>query len=870
MTDLSGTDVPFEVGHPLAPYFPRLAIEWIRSTPELSHRELEGTIAYVDISGFTKLSERLARLGKSGAEELTATIDTCFVTLLDLAVANGGRLLKFGGDALLVYFSGEAHQARACLAAVEMRRALRVVGRLTVLGQRISLRMSVGVHSGLFNFFLVGESHREFIVTGPAASSVVEMEGTADAGEIVISAATASALKPSLVGQPKGSGYLLRRPPSLPDSPFLAFEQVDSAVDLRQGIPLGLRAALITRTEPEHRRVTVAFIHYDGTDRLIAEAGPEEAARQLHVLVTHVQGAVDRQGVTFLATDADKNGGKIILTAGAPSTAGDDEQRMLLAVREIMDAENPLPIRIGVNQGSVFVGEVGPHYRRTFTVMGDAVNLAARLMAKAAPGEIFTTPELLARSHTGLAATELEPFFVKGKAKPVRAVRVGAKTRDAVAGMAGMADELPFVGRQPELAQLESIATSASSGRGALVEIVGATGVGKSRLATRLREVTADRMQLFAACERYDSSTPYYTVRRLLRGLLELPLEGNDEDLGPMFLAELERRAPDLLPWAPLVGRAIAVTVPETQETLELEEEFRRTKLAENVIALLAVLLPQSGLITIEDVHFMDEASADLFGHLARVVHLTSWLWCLTRRDVGSGFIAPDDTPITRLELGPLNQAEAAELALAATHETPLPDRAIELLVDRSGGNPLFVRELVAAVLNGDALGTLPDSIEDVVVARIDRLPVVDRQLLRRMSVLGQSFSSDLLSEVLEDVPEQHESIWLSLEPFIVHDAFGNLAFRNRCSAIVLITGSRFAGVASCIPGPATPLPAWPHRTATISPGCSPSITSMPSAPRKPGRIRCRQPRRPGPSMPMPRRPSTTNGRLPLVVGCRR
>ena len=123
MTDVTAT-VPVDVGHPLAPYFPRLAIEWIRSSPEQLQQELEGTIAFVDISGFTKLSERLARLGKSGAEELTATIDTCFVTLLDLAVANGGRLLKFGGDALLVYFSGEAHEARACLAAIEMRRAL--------------------------------------------------------------------------------------------------------------------------------------------------------------------------------------------------------------------------------------------------------------------------------------------------------------------------------------------------------------------------------------------------------------------------------------------------------------------------------------------------------------------------------------------------------------------------------------------------------------------------------------------------------------------------------------------------------------------------------------------------------------------------
>ena len=229
----------------------------------------------------------------------------------------------------------------------------------------------------------------------------------------------------------------------------------------------------------------MAFIHYDGTDRLIAEEGPEEAARQLDVLVTHVQGAADRQGVTFLATDADKDGGKIILTAGAPSSSGDDEHRMLLAVREIMDADNPLPIRIGVNQGSVFVGEVGPHYRRTFTVMGDAVNLAARLMAKAAPGEIYTTPDLLARSQTGFAATELEPFFVKGKAKPVRAVRLGAKTRDVTGGGD---DELPFVGRGPELAELEEIASVAAAAR--WWRSSARPGVGKSRLAGRLREVT--------------------------------------------------------------------------------------------------------------------------------------------------------------------------------------------------------------------------------------------------------------------------------------------------------------------------------------------------------------------------------------------
>ena len=224
------------------------------------------------------------------------------------------------------------------------------------------------------------------------------MEGAADAGEIVISDATAAALSAGLVGRPKGAGHLLRRAPSLPrSSPFSPSSGSTqlSISDRASRSGSGRRSSRgPSRSTARSRWPSSTSTGLIGSS---PKQGPDEAARQLDVLVTHVQGAADRQGVTFLATDADRDGGKIILTAGAPSSSGDDEHRMLLAVREIMDAENPLPIRIGVNQGSVFVGEVGPHYRRTFTVMGDAVNLAARLMAKAAPGEILTTPDLLAR-----------------------------------------------------------------------------------------------------------------------------------------------------------------------------------------------------------------------------------------------------------------------------------------------------------------------------------------------------------------------------------------------------------------------------------------------------------------------------------------
>ena len=133
----------------------------------------------------------------------------------------------------------------------------------------------------------------------------------------------------------------------------------------------------------EHRPVALAFIKFKGTDALIAEHGIDEAATALHRIVKAVQDAADEQDVAFLASDVDADGGKLILTAGAPKATGNDEERLLLALRKIVATELPLPLRIGANRGAVFAGDIGPPYRRTYTVMGDAVNLTARLMAKA-------------------------------------------------------------------------------------------------------------------------------------------------------------------------------------------------------------------------------------------------------------------------------------------------------------------------------------------------------------------------------------------------------------------------------------------------------------------------------------------------------
>ena len=201
-------------------------------------------------------------------------------------------------------------------------------------------------------------------------------------------------------------------------------------VDVPNFVPIAIRRHLLAGGEDsEHRSATVAFLHFDGTDGILERTGAPVLAEWLDEVVRVVQQAVDEYEVTLLGSDIDHDGGKLILVAGVPRRAGDDEERMLTALRRISDATLPIPLRIGAHTGPVFAGAVGPAYRRTFTVMGDTVNLAARVMSRAAPGQVLVTPDVLDRSQLAFETEALEPFSVKGKRHPVTAFALGKPKR---------------------------------------------------------------------------------------------------------------------------------------------------------------------------------------------------------------------------------------------------------------------------------------------------------------------------------------------------------------------------------------------------------------------------------------------------------
>src|SRR4029078_4407421 len=342
----------------LVSFVPRLTLDWLRDQPDATWCEVDGTLAFVDISGFTAMSERLSSLGRAGAERVTEVMNATFAALLAVAYAQGGGLLKFGGDARFLLYAGDDHAARAARAAFEMRRTLRAIGRPKTSAGAIQLKMHAGLHSGRFQFFLVGSSHRELLIAGPAASRTVEMEAASEAGEILLSTDTAAILGDQELSEEHDSGRLLRTAHAVRGTvePLPNIE----GIPLEVAAPAALRAQLLEvgPLEGEHRSAAIAFVRFRGTDEIIATEGPEAAAEALDRLVRIVQDAAAAHEVTFLESDIDRDGGRILRFSGAPQTFADHEQRMLRTVRAIVDAAVPLPVHIGVSEGRLFTGQV--------------------------------------------------------------------------------------------------------------------------------------------------------------------------------------------------------------------------------------------------------------------------------------------------------------------------------------------------------------------------------------------------------------------------------------------------------------------------------------------------------------------------------
>jgi class 3 adenylate cyclase/tetratricopeptide (TPR) repeat protein len=756
--------------------------------------EIDATLVFADISGFTALSERLAKQGRIGAELINQLLSISFTGMLDVAIGLGGDLISFGGDSLCLMFDGSEHTQRAVAAAHGLRAALRRSAPLRAPIDKGTLRISTGVHSGPVVLALVGDRTPMLVTLGPTLTRTLALEKDAEGGEVFLSNDVRDHLNEAKVKwaaleQRTEEICVLSSLRQRSMNWMTPDQRVDTVGFETLGIDTAIRTDLLEgRTGLEHHPATIAFIHYEQVDEVMATKGVAQAVRVVHDLMCAIQQAASVENLSIIATDVDADGGKVVLAAGIPRSTGLEHDRMLAAVRQILDANTSLPIRVGVHAGTVFAGPVGSPTRASYTTLGDVVNTAARIMTKAGIGEALVSPIVLQGARTQWGAEEVAPFAAKGKSAYVRASTLGV-AKATVAKPSGPT-RLPFRGRVGELGQIEKAITAFRSGTSALVELVGDGGLGKSRLIEETLWNLGDLRVIHINGSPFARTQGYFALQTELRIAVGLPEEG---DITKQLRALIKMHLPEDEPLLPLIGAAFGTAFAETKESKGVAEQFRSRRTNQLVSALLDSVVGQTGVVlVVDDSYWLDEATCSLINALIDDPD-RKWFYLVARRPEPSYLDLSARSGLIRVELEQLDDESAFALAEAFAINHPLSDEVLRAAVSRCSGNPLLLELVLEALRSGASINDLPEEAERLVAARFDALSSDERDLLRAASVLGMDVSLPLLC-CLTDATESEvtERIEGVLE-YLVPESVGAYRFRHALVRETAYEGLSFA-----------------------------------------------------------------------------
>lgn len=764
---------PIQIDETLRKYIPSIILErFAREHAVVSAPVSEPHVCallFADIKGFTALTERLAAEGPAGVEELTGIINAYFSPLVDALLDHGGDIVKFAGDALITVWEAKDDDslpgtlARAAEAALAVQQA--VAGYTTPDGQQLGLKIAISAGT-LHGAHLGGERGRwEFVLSGAPLTSVGEAADQCDAGEVVLEAKARALLDDRVTGESRDDGVFLVTEVGQNTTQMRHHKvPIDTALydPLWTYVPGAIRARVQAGMDGmlgELRRITVVFATLPGHDRGL----PLE---QSQALVLALQRTLYRHEGSLNKLSVDDKGVSLLAALGLPPFAHDDDPargvRVGLEMQAIF-AQHGLQSRIGVATGRAFCGVVGSPRRCEYTMMGDVVNLAARLMVAATDG-------LLCDSTTYNSAEEqfeFEPLAaleLKGKAEPVPVFRPLAER------IGGTINTRSMVGRERERDRLANAMERLRAGRSSVLVIEGEAGIGKSRLLHEVHPLSGDDCQVLSgAADAVERATPYQAWRGVFAWMMGL--DGvSDADARRQQVLDAIGDDAELQRLTPLINPLATTEFEDNDFTRDLVGEVR----ADNTHALAIALIKREAarmplVLALEDSHWMDSASWALLRRVVREVEPA--LVVLATRPVEPVHQTGEYRELLSLlhcdhiELEALAGDDAIALVCQRIGARTLPDNVRDLILSKASGNPFFSEELGKGMLESGLIEViegecrvpqgvnlddtvLPDNVHGAVTQRIDRLAPAPQLALKVASVIGRVFSFELLRDV--------------------------------------------------------------------------------------------------------------------------
>lgn len=791
---------------------------------------IEAAMLLADVSGFTSLAEKLAEHGPTGTEALTQLLNLYFEVLIECVTQHQGEVQSFAGDALFALWpvtsagqlSEATLQAVQCGLAIQQRIAtLEVESRLSTLSvalppallpARLKLRISVGVGEA-FLANLGGNAGRwQFLTAGEPFKQIARADRLARPDEVVISELAWRLVAEHFEGQGLDDGFVrilrgesIRRSGTdgTPRSPLPSVQELpaDAELLLQGYVPrlvLDRLQAQQTRWLAEMRRASVLFVNLGSR-----EFGTAGAFEQMQEVVLSLQSILTTYESSRMRVEADEKGTVLIAAFGLPPlTHEDDAVRAVLAALALQNRLRELggSFSVGVTTGRLWTGIVGNSIRRDYTLIGDAVNLASRLM-QAAQGSIFCDLTTWQAAQERVQFEVLPALNLKGKTEPVPVFRpvgmlaasVDARRRRGPLLRGGADPEL--LGRQAERQLLFRQHLQLVQGQSGMVMLEGEPGIGKSRLLAELRERVRSSpvLLLSGAGDAIGRGTPYHAWRPIFAQLYHpAGASGSVESTRARILARLKLEPP----WtelAPLLNAVLPLELPETPLIQQMGPKAR----GEQTLRLLVQLLVENArmvplLIVLDDAHWLDSSSWALAEVVAREVQ--PLLLVLSMRAMNPPprelrTLLDTRSPLV-IALKALSFEDTGTLVCQRLGVRRVQRSLLHFIHERSGGQPLFCEEMLEELRERGALRitegearldasvpvpVLPSSLEGLVTSRLDRLTANQQLVLKVASVIGRSFPYTLLYDIfpVESVKLELLSQLNALEHLEILQSFG-------------------------------------------------------------------------------------------------
>lgn len=737
-------------------YLPRTLIEHWAENPDIRPvwgNWLEGSLMHCDVTGFTAMSEKLAEVGKEGAELMAGVLNQFFERMLAIAVSWGGIQMKFGGDAMLLYFPGEEHAQRAAACGLEMQSAMREFSRVRVKDDYHKLRMRIGIHAGKFYVCSVGqvgtkigqgEGLLHYYIVGEDVNIAADTEPMAEPGQVVISSDTYELFdkESNRIEKTNHEGIWLAKKVSAKKKRLKFFDDTDLPHHILHRYLMKPIAEGLSSGKSEHRRVTIIFIYVTGIADLLKINNEEKALSQLDKYTNLVIETAEKYGGHFAASDASEHGDKLIVLFGAPVIQDSQESSAMhfaIELKEIMERlDLDMEHQIGINTGYVFCGEIGSTQRREYTVIGDSVNLSARLMAAANNNEIIVSDFTAKRAKNEFELESLEPIMVKGKKDPISICKLKGLINKKVVPINN--EKHHFYGRKAEMQMINNIFGAVKEESSMSLLLYGEPGVGKTAIASEfLRGLDEKHKQVEIFCRSYDKNSAYSSIRQFIFSVSRD--NGAETDNRFNIRKLIDRYADQYSEFVPLIDEIIGLDYQDNVVTASLDAKTRREKRLEMLVEMISNLSSYKPLVIfVDNMQWLDSSSTEILSNIMDRDNSKVFIIATARQDEDL-FFSPDN----KFYVENLLKQDAIKLL---TDISDVNDEDyLESVFEKTQGNPLFLTELV----NSGNLeeGNLPDSLYDIVIAKMDKLTPDFKYFLQSTSVVGRNIKTDEIAAII-------------------------------------------------------------------------------------------------------------------------